>query len=142
MTGISDAWPQEQTDLLTELWSRGHTATQIAEIIPGKTRNAVIGKVRRLKLPFRVTIPANRKPKTVRPREPRLVTMPELPPPTPKPEPPKPPYVPFMEADSKTCRSIEGHDGDFALFCSNPKIPEESYCVYHQGIFYNPQPRR
>lgn len=144
MTGTSDAWPEENIKLLVELWGRGHSATQIAEIIPGKTRNAIIGKVRRLKLPYRAPLPAHRKAKPQRPREPRLMTIHDLPPPppAPKPEPPKPPFVPFMQANEKTCRSIEGHDGTLALFCSNPKIREESYCLYHQGIFYNPLARR
>lgn len=143
MTGTSEAWPEENIKLLVELWGRGHSASQISEIIPGKTRNAIIGKVRRLNLPYRQPLPSFRKAKTKKPRKPRLVSItPQLPPPAPKPEPPRAPFVPFMEATSKTCRSIEGHDGTLALFCSNPKIPEESYCLYHQGKFYNPLTRR
>jgi GcrA cell cycle regulator len=35
---------------LKELWGKGNTASQIAEIIGGISRNAVIGKAHRLNL--------------------------------------------------------------------------------------------
>ena len=40
---------------LKELWKKGHTASQIAEILGDTTRNAVIGKAHRLKLAARAT---------------------------------------------------------------------------------------
>ena len=43
-------WPLEKVDKLKQLWGKGNTAGQIATIIGGVTRNAVIGKAYRLKL--------------------------------------------------------------------------------------------
>ncbi len=47
------SWTQEREEKLKELWGKGHTASQIAEILGGTTRNAVIGKAHRLKLAAR-----------------------------------------------------------------------------------------
>ena len=44
------SWTEEKVAKLKELWGKGNTASQIAEIIGGITRNAVIGKVHRLGL--------------------------------------------------------------------------------------------
>lgn len=139
MTG-TPSWSVIDQEFMIRLWKEGYSATYISEQIPGKTRNAVMGKVRRLGL-HRLDPDAPRVPRKPRQRKEPKVMIPE-PPSIPKPEPPKAPFVPFMEANQKTCRSIEGHDGTLALFCSNPKIPEESYCVYHQHIFYQPITRR
>ena len=38
------SWTNEKVEKLKELWSKGHTASQIAEILGETTRNAVIGK--------------------------------------------------------------------------------------------------
>ena len=47
------SWTEEREKKLKELWEKGHTARQIAEILGGTTRNAVIGKAHRLKLAAR-----------------------------------------------------------------------------------------
>ena len=44
------SWTEEKVDKLRELWSKGHTASQIAEMLGDTTRNAVIGKAHRLNL--------------------------------------------------------------------------------------------
>ena len=44
------SWTPEKLDKLKELWGKGSTASQIAEIIGNVTRNAVIGKAYRLNL--------------------------------------------------------------------------------------------
>ena len=49
------SWSEEREAKLRELWEKGHTASQIAEILGGTTRNAVIGKAHRLKLAARAT---------------------------------------------------------------------------------------
>ena len=49
------SWNQEREEKLRELWKKGHTASQIAKILGGTTRNAVIGKAHRLKLAARAT---------------------------------------------------------------------------------------
>jgi len=44
------SWTEEKVDKLKELWGKEKTASQIAEIIGGISRNAVIGKAHRLNL--------------------------------------------------------------------------------------------
>jgi GcrA cell cycle regulator len=46
-------WTDERVDLLRKLWSEGLSASQIAAQLGGVSRNAVIGKVHRLKLSAR-----------------------------------------------------------------------------------------
>ena len=47
------SWTQEKEEKLRQLWEKGNTASQIAEILGDTTRNAVIGKAHRLKLAAR-----------------------------------------------------------------------------------------
>ena len=47
------SWTDEKVQKLKELWSKGHTASQIAEALGDTTRNAVIGKAHRLNLEAR-----------------------------------------------------------------------------------------
>lgn len=46
-------WTDERVELLRKLWSEGLSASQIANQLGGVSRNAVIGKVHRLKLSAR-----------------------------------------------------------------------------------------
>lgn len=46
-------WTDERVELLKKFWSEGLSASQIAAQLGGVSRNAVIGKVHRLKLPGR-----------------------------------------------------------------------------------------
>ena len=54
------SWTEEKVNKLKELWGKGSTASQIAEIIGGISRNAVIGKAHRLKLSAKII----KRPKT------------------------------------------------------------------------------
>ena len=47
-------WTEEKVEKLKELWGKGNTASQIAEIIGGISRNAVIGKAHRLNLSSKI----------------------------------------------------------------------------------------
>ncbi|MBA5778335.1 GcrA cell cycle regulator [Stappia sp. F7233] len=47
------AWTSEREDLLKKLWLQGLSASQIAYMMDGFTRNAIIGKAHRLNLPKR-----------------------------------------------------------------------------------------
>ncbi len=68
------SWTDERIDLLKQLWGEGLSASQIAAQLGGVTRNAVIGKVHRLKLdsrlkasaPSRRPSPAHRAPRAGR----------------------------------------------------------------------------
>lgn len=44
------SWTDERVEKLKELWTEGMSASQIAKVLGGVTRNAVIGKVHRLGL--------------------------------------------------------------------------------------------
>ena len=48
------SWTDEKVTKLKELWGKGNTASQIAEIIGGISRNAVIGKAHRLNLSAKI----------------------------------------------------------------------------------------
>ena len=47
-------WTEEKVDKLKDLWGKGNTASQIAQIIGGVSRNAVIGKAHRLNLSAKI----------------------------------------------------------------------------------------
>ena len=47
-------WTEEKVKILKDLWGKGKTASQIAEIIGGISRNAVIGKAHRLNLSAKI----------------------------------------------------------------------------------------
>ena len=59
------SWTDERIEQLKELWSKGMTASQIADELGGVSRNAVIGKAHRLGLQSR--------PSPVKPNEPAPV---------------------------------------------------------------------
>ena len=48
------SWDEAKINKLKELWGKGNTASQIAEIIGGVSRNAVIGKAHRLNLSAKI----------------------------------------------------------------------------------------
>jgi len=48
------SWTPERNQKLKDLWEKGHTASQIANMLGNTTRNAVIGKAHRLNLQARV----------------------------------------------------------------------------------------
>ena len=48
------SWNDEKVARLKELWGSGKTASQIAEILGGISRNAVIGKAHRLNLSAKI----------------------------------------------------------------------------------------
>ena len=53
------SWTEEKVKTLKELWGKGNTASQIAEIIGGVSRNAVIGKAYRLNLSSQIKTRSN-----------------------------------------------------------------------------------
>ena len=66
------SWTDERIDRLKELWSRGMTASQIADELGAVSRNAVIGKAHRLGLqsrpsPVKPNEPGASKPKAAKP---------------------------------------------------------------------------
>jgi len=70
------SWTDERVEQLKKMWSEGLTASQIATKLGGVSRNAVIGKVHRLKLESRATAPkragsGQRKPSATAAPQPR-----------------------------------------------------------------------
>lgn len=49
---MGEKWPQEKDDLLRSLWQRGDSSSQIGRAM-GITKNAVVGRAHRLRLPAR-----------------------------------------------------------------------------------------
>lgn len=128
-------WSDSAVDLLKTLWESGISAQMISVHFPGATRNSVIGKAHRLGLPPKKT--KTSQPRIVRKMRECIVKEIPLRKVYLEPEPPIGESIPFMQANSRTCRAIMGKDDDgLALFCSNPKDPEMSFCLYHYGIFY------
>src|SRR3569833_4713148 len=57
------SWTEERVSLLKKLWLEGLSASQIAKQLGGVTRNAVIGKVRRLGLSGRASPSRSERPR-------------------------------------------------------------------------------
>ena len=53
------SWTEEKVEKLKELWGKGNTASQIAQILGGVSRNAVIGKAHRLNLSAKIKTRSN-----------------------------------------------------------------------------------
>jgi GcrA cell cycle regulator len=77
-------WTEQRIETLRKLWGQGQTASQIAAILGGITRNAVIGKAHRLGLTGRPSpikreagggAPARRKASTARTERPARPAM-------------------------------------------------------------------
>ena len=47
------SWTSEREEKIKQLWKKGHSGSEIANILGDTTRNAVIGKAHRLNLPAR-----------------------------------------------------------------------------------------
>lgn len=50
---VSPEWGEDEDAVLRGLWPSGVSASKVAAQLPGRTRNAVIGRAHRLKLPGR-----------------------------------------------------------------------------------------
>ena len=72
------SWTDERIELLKKRWTDGNSASQIATELGGVTRNAVIGKVHRLKLESRIkAVPATETVVEAKPR-PSVVESPRV----------------------------------------------------------------
>ena len=123
-------WFGNRCERLKALWPK-YTASQIAKMFGDVTRNAIIGKANRLKLP-RKKPSGNTHP---RPRpKPKPVALPPLPP-----EPPAPAMPPeflaltFDELEAGDCRYPEGDYVPFR-FCGQMAEEGSNYCRFHKGL--------
>ena len=139
------SWTPEKIDKLKQLWGKSNTASQIAVIIGGVTRNAVIGKAYRLNLTAK-SIPKNTKfkqnsenhenatrpeRKTRKSKFKSLLLDKNFEPENPK---------SLEELNDETCRWPIGHpdETDF-YFCGRKSMKEFSYCKLH--VLYAFQPK-
>ena len=140
------SWTTEREKKLKELWEKGHTASQIAEILGDTTRNAVIGKAHRLKLAARAVSKYSSNPKkqigesgenkqekyiSRKSRFKSLLLDKNFPAENPK---------KLEELNDKNCRWPIGHpDEENFYFCGRNPIEGFSYCKLH--VLYAFQPK-
>ncbi len=142
------SWTEEKVNKLKDLWGKGQTASQIAEVIGGVSRNAVIGKAHRLnlsaKIKTRSTIPNNNsgsetsnnsfKKGTRKHRFRSLLLDKNF-------EPAK--NLQLEELNENTCKYMEGHPDDKdSSFCGRKTIEKFSYCPLHLMIVFQPKGKK
>ena len=137
------SWTEEKVSLLKKLWGSGKTASQIAEIIGGISRNAVIGKAHRLNLSAKIkTRPpilnnsnldvkrsSNNNFKKGRKFKYQSLLLDK------NFEPAR--NLTLEELTDETCKYMEGHpDEKHSLFCGRKTVQKFSYCPLHLLLIY------
>ncbi len=112
------SWTDERIERLKDLWTRGMTASQIADELGGVSRNAVIGKAHRLRLPAR-------------------------PSPIKGPRKEKKPGATILQLNERMCKWPHGdpRDKDFH-FCGKAAHPGLPYCSEHAAKAYQAPAKR
>tara|TARA_B100000676_G_scaffold179717_1_gene176471 strand:+ start:374 stop:868 length:495 start_codon:yes stop_codon:yes gene_type:complete len=143
------SWTEEKVAKLKELWGKGNTASQIAEIIGGISRNAVIGKAHRLnlsaKIKTRSAIP-NQKfdnasvakdskiRKGRRSKFKTLIIEKDFEPENPK---------QLEELTENCCKWPIGHPNEKSFyFCGRSSLKDFSYCKLHLLYAYQPKGKK
>ena len=141
------SWTEEKVNKLKELWGKGQTASQIAEIIGGISRNAVIGKAHRLNLSAKIKTrsainsnnfqKANESSNTKRGRKSKfrsLLLDKDF-------EPAK--NLQLEELTEDTCKYMEGHpDEKNSSFCGRKTVEKFSYCPLHLMVVFQPKGKK
>lgn len=128
---MSDTWTEGRVADLTKLYAEGFSCRVIGEQL-GLGRNAVIGKVHRLKLPS----PVERKPVVRMGREVQQ-TWRRRDKVAPPPSSIELLNIPLLDAEPFQCRWIEGDDG---MVCGH-EVYQRSFCHHHYARCYTP-PRK
>ena len=143
------SWNEDKVNKLKELWGKGNTASQIAEIIGGLSRNAVIGKAHRLNLSAKIktrTATSNQNfessivNKDIKSKQGRknkfksLIIEKDF-----EPERPKQ----LEELDENSCKWPKNHpdEKDF-YFCGRSSLKDFSYCKLHLLYAYQPKGKK
>ena len=142
------SWTEEKVEKLKELWGKGNTASQIAEIIGGISRNAVIGKAHRLNLSAKIkqrSSVSNRisntkfdsakiKKQGRKGKFKSLLLDKYF-------EPAK--NLNLEELNDQTCKYMEGHPNEHdASFCGRKTVEKFSYCPLHLMIVFQPKGKK
>ena len=143
------SWTDDKVAKLKELWGRGNTASQNAEIIGGLSRNAVIGKAHRLNLSakiktrtatsnksFEISMEENNfKSKKVRKSKFKSLIIEK----NFEPENPKQ----LEELDENSCKWPNNHpDEKNFYFCGRTSLKDFSYCKLHLLYAYQPKGKK
>ena len=143
------SWNDEKVEKLKELWGKGSTASQIAEIIGGLSRNAVIGKAHRLNLSSKIktrnasssqNFDNNSEENSSKQRRGRkskfqsLIIEKDFEPENPK---------KLEELDESSCKWPVGHPEEESFyFCGRSSLKDFSYCKLHLLYAYQPKGRK
>ena len=142
------SWTEERVAKLKELWGKGKTASQIAEIIGGISRNSVIGKAHRLNLSAKIktrtatsnqnfenSLQENNKIKRSRKSKFKsLIIEKDFEPENPK---------QLEELDENSCKWPIGHpDEKNFYFCGRSSLKDFSYCKLHILYAYQPKGKK
>ena len=143
------SWNEEKITKLKELWGKGSTASQIAEIIGGISRNAVIGKAHRLNLSSKIKVRNSlsnknsdnqsdennsHKKQGRKSKFKSLVIEKDFEPENPK---------KLEELDESSCKWPVGHPEEKSFyFCGRSSLKDFSYCKLHLLYAYQPKGRK
>ena len=140
------SWTEEKVSKLKELWGKGQTASQIAEILGGVSRNAVIGKAHRLNLSSKIkTRQTGQKNSLVnektqiklkgkRGKFKSLLLDKNF-------EPAK--NLNLEELTEETCKYMEGNPNEKdASFCGRKNVEKFSYCPLHLMMVFQPKGKK